>query len=568
MTSKSRAPTSAPRTPKLIAHGNDPRTGEEFDLFECVDRSGKRKEVLIPVDAILKGEQGVLEALHAERVPVPILRVQRAPFVGAMYAPTTTTTIGVASRPGWLGDQFVMAHEVYGDERGRVRRHFPADAPGAGTSPQGTLAGWRSGVAEMARGNHAVTFVLCVAFAAPLLRLLGREGGGFQLVAPSSAAKSTIALAAASVWGMEADGALRTWLGTVNKFDELAERYNDLLLVLDEARLAGRGDGERAEVIGDVAFRAASGRRKGRLGESERGRDWVVLLLSTSERTSGAIAKAAGKEMLEGQLVRLTDVVLPHTPGLGVLQDLHGAESLGDFCARLRRIASENRGAAGDAYLRRLTAEAGRDRAGLVEWLEARTAGYLRQTACSGPVAGRVARRFALVYAAGRLAAKYKLLPHSTAEIRTAVRYCHERACAMDEPSAGRIVAISSPMVDGAGLDDRRLLRRLARHIDRHSRAFLSLDYAGSVEEARAAPGFVRTRADGGREFLFVRAKLLSLFGDRERAVVAALRDHGLIHSHEGGKTSVPMALPSPHGRCRVVCVKEGILRLMGSGRS
>ena len=120
-----------------------------------------------------------------------------------------------------------------------------------------------------------------LAAAAPLLRLLRREAGGFQFVAPSSHAKSSAATGGAAFFGMERDLVLRTWLNTTNKVDELVEGYNGLLLVLDETMLAGDTDKERAQVIGGVAYRSVSGLR-GPVREAQRGSASYVMLLSTS----------------------------------------------------------------------------------------------------------------------------------------------------------------------------------------------------------------------------------------------------------------------------------------------
>jgi putative DNA primase/helicase len=564
-TAKVLSPDAQRCEPELIALARDPRTGEEFDIFSCLDRRGEPRLVPVPSSAALGAERGVLEVLHAANVPFPRLRARQAAFVAAMDAQTTERRMTVASRPGWLGRRFALPHRVHGPGTGRVLLRFPPEAPSAGARPRGTLAGWQAGVAAPARGNHVLVFAVCLALAAPLLRLLGLEGGGFQLVAPSSLAKSTAAAAGASVWGLEAEGVLRTWSGTANRFDEVAEFHNDLLLVLDEARLAGRNTRERAEMLADVAFRLASGRKRGRLGEAERGRVWLVLLLSTSERTCAEIARLGGVELVEGQLARLTDIVLPWTRVSGVLQDLHGTGSLGAFGARLWRAARRNRGVAGEAYLERLVAEADADRAGLVRRLRARMARYLEGAGTRGPVDERVGRRFALAYAAGCLAAGYEVLPYTRAEILAAVRYCHRHARIDAEAVAP--APRGAPTVDEAGDGgDERLELLVAEYVARRRAAFLDLRHfrGASPLQMRAAPGFLRERQNGELELLLLPAKFRqAVCGGRDpRAVVEALRRHDLIRLDQGGKTTIPRDLPPPLGRKRVVCIKGEILRL------
>jgi putative DNA primase/helicase len=461
----------------------------------------------------------------------------------------------VASQPGWLLDRyFAMAHRVHGDQRGRVRVRFPPEAPRS--RPRGTLAAWRSGIAELARRNHAVMFAIMLAFAAPLLWLLRREGGGFQLVARSSHGKTTTAFGGMSVFGLEEeDDPADTWSKTENKFDETAEQRNHLLLVLDETMLADLDDRARARLIEHVAYGLASGRRKGRLGESGRGRRWLLLVLSTSEQASHEIARRGGVRLMAGQLARLTDIVLPCAPERGIFQDLHGAEGLEGFCDRLRLAASENRGIAGDAYLERLVADVRRDRVGLVEWLDARIKHYMGQAKARGAVDRRIAQRFALVYAAGRLAARYGILPYRQAEILAAVRYCHRHA-----QSEAQVAAPTREPRDGPGDDE--LVRAVAGNVKRLRPGLVDPRRKPSVAEVKAAPGFVH-KGKNGTELLFTPAKFSELVcaGLDERAVKAALKAAGLLVVQKGGKSSVVRDLPQPLGRMRVISVRADIER-------
>lgn len=50
-------------------------------------------------------------------------------------------------------------------------------------------------------GNHRLTFVVSVAFAGPMLNMLGHESGGFHLYGDSSGGKTTHLQVAASIYG-------------------------------------------------------------------------------------------------------------------------------------------------------------------------------------------------------------------------------------------------------------------------------------------------------------------------------------------------------------------------------
>ena len=98
-------------------------------------------------------------------------------------------------------------------------------------------------------------------------------------------------------------------------------------------------------------------------------------------------------------------------------------------------------------------------RAELVRQLEAWIAEYLSGADIHTPVDERVAQRFALVYAAGRLATRYGVLPYSKAEILDAVRYCHAHAYSEAQ--------VAAP-TDEPRPSQEQLVRAVAKNIKRH----------------------------------------------------------------------------------------------------
>jgi putative DNA primase/helicase len=269
----------------------------------------------------------------------------------------------------------------------------------------GSLDDRRGEVAALAAGNHALVFALALAFAPPLLRLLGDEPGGFQLVAPTRTGESTAAELAASVWGSRF---AEKWRTTVNSVERTAADHNDLLLVLDEVGLLAKDPRSRADELYEACHQLGGGRGKQRLNVADPPREWLVLFLSTSELTFRRILAAGGRAVVGGELMRLIDVVLPVDPPTGIFQDLHGHATVDQYCAALDHAVARCHGTAGRAYLRRLVREVEDDRDALVSWLRERIDWYLRRTssAVGGRGAEAVASRFALVYAAGRLAAR------------------------------------------------------------------------------------------------------------------------------------------------------------------
>ena len=100
-------------------------------------------------------------------------------------------------------------------------------------------------------------FALSTAFAAPILKILGEDSGGFNIKGNSSTGKSTALTVAASVWG--SPKYLQQWKSTDNAMEAIANSYNNCLLCLDEL---GQVDGN---IASDMIYMLANGSGKNRL---------------------------------------------------------------------------------------------------------------------------------------------------------------------------------------------------------------------------------------------------------------------------------------------------------------
>ena len=99
---------------------------------------------------------------------------------------------------------------------------------------RGTLGEWRDNVARYAVGNDLLALTISIAFAAPLLDVLGEPSGGVHIRGGSQIGKTTTARCAKSVYGPADDKHMRTWRATANGLEAVAAENSDGLLVLDE----------------------------------------------------------------------------------------------------------------------------------------------------------------------------------------------------------------------------------------------------------------------------------------------------------------------------------------------
>jgi uncharacterized protein (DUF927 family) len=323
---------------------------------------------------------------------------------------------------GWTRSSFVLPDDIFkstGDTRnitlemaGRV--HF--------LSTNGTLVGWQE-MARKAEASSRATFALCVAFAAPLLRPLGLQGGGFHFWGQSSRGKTTLLSIAGSVWGGGGvEGFVRTWRTTSNGAEGLIADHNDILLPLDELTMV------EPEQAADLCYQLANGQGKARAkkdGTSAPSTQWKALMLSSGENTlAHQIEKGLWKSRMTGGLaVRMIDVPIEIAPG-------RSYESIGSFtdecemAEALKEGAFHHYGHAGRAFVAALVDSYD----GNVQHAKALLETQIKElvSAEDDPQVRRVAQRFALAAAAGILAAELGILPVKTEKVISAVQTCFQ----------------------------------------------------------------------------------------------------------------------------------------------
>lgn len=324
----------------------------------------------------------------------------------------------LVSRPGWHGDQFILGSRTIGPGSDTADEIILAGDKVTPYAEAGTLKGWQDDVAKFASGNSRLIFALSTAFAAPLLKVVGMDGGGFNLRGNSSIGKSSLLRVSASVWGAPLHFVQR-WRATDNGLEAVALRHNDCLLPLDEV---SEIDPKKLE---NTLYMLANGGGKTRMKKEGGIRDpalWRVLMLSSGEESAAEALATIGNSLRAGADVRMADVIADAGAGFGCWENLHGEQDGGQLSDRLKGAADCCYGTAGPAFLAEVCKGVGEHR----EWLIARvrelSASWVEND--SGGQVCRVADRFALVGAAGELAAKLGILPLSAGEAIRAAEVC------------------------------------------------------------------------------------------------------------------------------------------------
>jgi len=290
-----------------------------------------------------------------------------------------------------LGDAKIIAERVSQDVMASMKA-------------SGTLKAWRDTVAAPCEGNPMLMMVVSYAFAGPLLRLLGRQGGGFHLVGKSTRGKSTLVEAAASVWG--SPSFVRTWRATDNGIESVAAACNDTLLILDEMHQID------ARLVGDVVYTLANGVGKLRMasgGTAQTTSQWTVPVLSTGELSLEDHMASARRKTFAGQGVRLISLNAD-ARRYGAFDNVHGESEPEHFVERVKRAAAENYGWAGVRFIEKLMPVQSKKKEFLQEKIDKICQNWSRALDLpKDPQVRRIMSRFAIAALAGELATKFGL---------------------------------------------------------------------------------------------------------------------------------------------------------------
>jgi len=316
---------------------------------------------------------------------------------------------------GWFKDCYVLPNKTIGDNQGKrilLQTAFPNSL---GFKESGTAEQWRDNVARFAVGNSRIAFSISAAFTAPLLSVLGIEGGGFHFRGESSKGKTITLYAGGSVWGSHERK--KMWRATSNGLEMTAYQHNDSLLLLDEM-----GEMNSRE-IGTTVYMLANGQAKQRMNEAMP-KQWRLLFLSTGEIDLKSAMAETGNITRAGQEVRLVDVEAV-AGEYGVFDSLlDGFECSRSQAEHLQSMTDKYYGAVGIAFIERFT-QSKDDSLILFKELQAE---FLRNNTPeqANSQVKRVLNRFAIVAAGGELATSYGLTGWQAGESFVAAKACFD----------------------------------------------------------------------------------------------------------------------------------------------
>jgi putative DNA primase/helicase len=317
---------------------------------------------------------------------------------------------------GWHDKQYILPDRAIGSDGKQLIVYQSANSINSTLTQQGELAQWRDKLCKPLAEQSRFVFSIACAFAGQLLELLEYDGGGFHLLGSSSMGKSLSLKLAASVWG-NPDRYVKTWRSTDNALEGTASEHNDSFLPLDEISECD------PKIVGKTVYMLANGQGKGRsttTGHNRIAKTWRIIFLSNGEESLQNFMAQAGQKTNAGIEVRVAHIDADAGKGLKTFDSLVLAKTSEAQADRIRELSHAYYGSAGIAWLEHITS----DKAATTANAGQLVSDFMTQYSDLVGQAHRVAKRFAIVAAAGELATSAGITGWQAGQATKAVMTC------------------------------------------------------------------------------------------------------------------------------------------------
>ncbi|UGY26696.1 DUF927 domain-containing protein [Bradyrhizobium septentrionale] len=393
------------------------------------------------------------------------------------------------AQSGWLnGNQtFALQTRVIGQDKSSfIGLPSPPNCDERGWFKSvGTAETWKTRVAPLAISSSSFMLSAAAAFAAPLLDLCKEQSFSICLYGPTRSGKSVATLIGASVVGLGSVRQLPRWHASDSGQEELLPLFNDCLAAIDDFESIRGTESEKYRRIRGFSYGVEAGAEKHRHSSfAPASKTWRTILITSMEKSIDELAKALGEERKGGETIRMVSVPVL-IEGHAHIFDRAAADGIAVspewttiWFEKVIKACAENHGEVFIRYLSKLC----RDPKKVRSWAKKYIADFVADVSLpeDGDGARDIARKFGLIYAGGRLAVRFKLVPWKRAEVKGAICACY-RAARDSLPDEG--VALR----EGVGVLTKLLL---------------SLKPKKEIADYEAAPGYRIKTANGYRYYI------------------------------------------------------------------
>jgi hypothetical protein len=268
---------------------------------------------------------------------------------------------------------------------------------------RGDPSAFRTRLAALTDRSDFVAFAAMCGLAGPLRRFVKLpESPVFAFFGPSSTGKTTLLRIAAAMQGDP--GAVANWNATGRGLEEAAATCNDLLLPLNAAELCTKQQLQNAlERVIHMLPEGESMRRSTGVQDRFPDLSWMGVTLSTSNAPGSEMARRVGRPWDLQDEARFIDVPVPSATEGGIFNRLEAdaapsAEQSGELIGKVEALLENHYGVFVEPWIRHLASSATATRVAEL------TVRFLKKVGSPMGLEERVARKFALIYAAGVIA--------------------------------------------------------------------------------------------------------------------------------------------------------------------
>jgi len=400
---------------EILGRARDPNGDEWARWIRFRDADSRPHQVPIR-DADLHGDPRALASTLA-RQGLMIVAKHRAQLINYLNALDSDQRITIVSHTGWhkiAGKHvFQLPNKSYGSPSQEMVL-LNVDTTSSPYGELGSLEQWRQGVGRHCCGQRLGVLAVSTAFAGPLLELVNQDGGGIHFRGASSTGKTSLARAAASVWGPPSY--LRSWRSTANGLEAIAALTTDTALVLDELGVID------ARELHAASYQLATGSGKGRArrdGSMRAPAVWRIMVISTGEVSIAAkVEEDRGRRTKAGQEIRILDIPADVGTGHGAFDSPGSEQDAAHLADAIRIAATESYGVAGPAFVEAIVNDVDSISQQAAQAVESFTA----TTGSDGQV-HRAAQRLGLIAFAGELACRLGIVPWRKGEATAAAEF-------------------------------------------------------------------------------------------------------------------------------------------------
>lgn len=400
---------------EIIARTRDVHSTSWGVLIRWFDADRVMHQHSIAIDSFLGDTREYRKHLASEGLTITPNAKHRHYLDIYLQQPIKTRALRV-NNLGWHNNRYVLHNHSLGENTDEMTVYQSDSTNSGALSQRGTLVQWRDEICKLIAEQSRLVFSICCAFAGQLLEPLGYDSGGFHMLGSSSIGKSITMCLAASVWG-KPTVIVRTWRQTDNALEGTAREHNDSVLLLDEI-----GQLE-PNIAVKTAYMLANGISKSRSsvsGTNQKLNTWRLIFLSNGEQSFRQHVACESKGVTAGVEVRVAHIEADAGTGNGIFDNLVMASSGTAQADKIKELASQYYGTAGIAWLKYITTDKAKTTIEAKSLIER----FMLQYNDLSSQAHRVAKRFALVAAAGEMATQAGITGWQTGQATAAVKVC------------------------------------------------------------------------------------------------------------------------------------------------